>query len=435
MIVEAAKHVLAHAGHYRTVAVCETVAREDRELLEQLQFGQTNDKAYLASLATDPALLLRRLPSGRCGLTRVFQGQNDAAGRKTLAFVTLIVEQREWVGMLAGNVLAVATLGGTVWDLTTTRVRMAPPQPMSVDDGSDGEVARALRARLGEALEAQALLVSYSDLVTLPALASAVAVSPPAQLATLSFAYRALSHSLPVQLNVLERRLAQGTRPPASVVFDSLTPDHAQRTPPMQVRKKPVEVPRPAPSLRPSPALPIKAPRSLRRGQTTLNTILLIVVAMVACASLTLQVIALGGRGDAATAGQGTGGDAKDLQATVVDIDHQLKQLGDAVSQKLQSLDGRVEALQKERQETHDLVKTVEGSVFEARQSLEKLNAAVAQLQAWLAQLQARPAQTQPASENPQDRELVFPGHKGSTKAKNGSQGSREGQDKSQGRL
>lgn len=94
-------HVFAHKdGRYQTVGASASVSAEERRVLEQFAFGQTNDPAYLASLDQTPGVMWRRA-GRRYALTRVRNGQPDSSSRATLRFESILFEHEQ-----AGAVLS-----------------------------------------------------------------------------------------------------------------------------------------------------------------------------------------------------------------------------------------------------------------------------------------------------------------------------------------
>ncbi len=219
MTVRCDKHLFAHAGQYRTVKASPGLAPGEVAELEQFRFGQTGDPAYLDSLAREPAIVLRPLSSGRFGLTRVFKGRADAAGRPTLAFMTLVFPRDAWLASLSDNLRALALKGSDVWGAQSLRIDL-PPLPRSVlGDGYDTRTADELSEALVAAAEQGLSLFCYADVIQLPVVSHVVATLPDAALASLSLCYRGLSDSLPVRLACLHRAYGRSGQTPPHVWF------------------------------------------------------------------------------------------------------------------------------------------------------------------------------------------------------------------------
>lgn len=129
--IHAFVHVFGSVSGYTTLGCDPGISATDRQALELLGFGQTDDPAYLASLDDLPAALGRPLPSGRYALTRCFLGPPDSAGRTTLRFVSLVFESRDWIQCVSFGVWSVLT-SFAVWSWTdsssptTARVTVTP---------------------------------------------------------------------------------------------------------------------------------------------------------------------------------------------------------------------------------------------------------------------------------------------------------------------
>jgi hypothetical protein len=129
--IHAFVHVFGSVSGYTTLGCDPGISATDRQALELLGFGQTDDPAYLASLDDFPAALGRPLPSGRYALTRCFLGPPDSAGRTTLRFVSLVFESRDWVQCVSFGVWSVLK-SSAVWSWTnsssptTARVTVTP---------------------------------------------------------------------------------------------------------------------------------------------------------------------------------------------------------------------------------------------------------------------------------------------------------------------
>lgn len=88
-------HVFSHSGtSYESTDQSAGVNAVERSALEQFFFGQTNDEAYLSSLAAQPGVIWRRA-GDRYALTRVVRGSRDSHGRATLQFQTILVSSAD----------------------------------------------------------------------------------------------------------------------------------------------------------------------------------------------------------------------------------------------------------------------------------------------------------------------------------------------------
>lgn len=96
-------HLLGSRDGYRTIAASSELAPEDRRALEVLVFGQSTDALFLSSLAREPAVLVRRLPSGAFALTRLFEGARDDAGRLTLALRSIVSDPADYARLVRAD--------------------------------------------------------------------------------------------------------------------------------------------------------------------------------------------------------------------------------------------------------------------------------------------------------------------------------------------
>lgn len=88
-------HVFSHSGtSYESTDQSAGVSDVERSALEQFFFGQTNDEAYLSSLAAQPGVIWRRA-GDRYALTRVVRGSRDPHGRATLQFQTILISSAD----------------------------------------------------------------------------------------------------------------------------------------------------------------------------------------------------------------------------------------------------------------------------------------------------------------------------------------------------
>lgn len=214
------KHVFAHRGQYRTLLASDRLAPEELSQLEQFQFGQSNDAAYLDSLRQDPGLILRPLSTQRYALTRVTKGPQDASGRSTLAFVTLVFDRPAWESVISSNLMAFVSSGGATWDGRTAQIEIKPLEPFPLGEGYSVRVADAVVRSMEDARRAGVGVLCYADTVTLSVLSHIVATRGPDDLRSFSFCYRALTDGSPVELCAVDRRYVRsGTARPA-VWFD-----------------------------------------------------------------------------------------------------------------------------------------------------------------------------------------------------------------------
>jgi hypothetical protein len=105
-ILHIERHVFGSHKGYTTLAKSAGISAEDARQLESgvYGFGQTEDRRYAKSLRTKPAYFTRVLRGGRRGLTRVFEGSPDVAGRATDLMITVVLGNADWDGKLYGDI-------------------------------------------------------------------------------------------------------------------------------------------------------------------------------------------------------------------------------------------------------------------------------------------------------------------------------------------
>ncbi len=96
-------HIFGSIRGYATIACSSMVTEQEKKELEQFSFGQTNSQDYLNSLSSNPAIISKKLCSGRWAITRVMKGTNDEYNRCTLLFVTAILSENDWLYSLKCN--------------------------------------------------------------------------------------------------------------------------------------------------------------------------------------------------------------------------------------------------------------------------------------------------------------------------------------------
>lgn len=119
--MKASTHLLGSEGGYRTLAASAELTPELRSHLGSVALGETTDAAYLDSLQSRPAAFVRVLPGGRVGLSRLFRGARDDAGRQTLELRTLILHARDYEAVVRGGLAA--ALASTAWWLRDAFLR------------------------------------------------------------------------------------------------------------------------------------------------------------------------------------------------------------------------------------------------------------------------------------------------------------------------
>ena len=132
-------HVLASSHGYATTHASMGLTSEEKQALEVLGFGQTDEAEYLQSISRYPAAFGRRLVSGRYAITRCFTGEPDTAGRQTLKFVTLVVSIDDWLNVVS-RALRCTVADESLWNLvgkSTGHVR--------IDVRSENQVSTDLR--------------------------------------------------------------------------------------------------------------------------------------------------------------------------------------------------------------------------------------------------------------------------------------------------
>jgi len=118
-------HVFGSISGYTTLACDPGISPADREALELLGFGQTDDENYLSSLNDLPVALGRALPSGRYAVTRCFLGPADSAGRTTLRFISLVVDPQDWIDCVSVGLWSVLnTSQAWIWSDSNSRTHV-----------------------------------------------------------------------------------------------------------------------------------------------------------------------------------------------------------------------------------------------------------------------------------------------------------------------
>ncbi|MFA7235750.1 MAG: hypothetical protein WC058_02710 [Phycisphaeraceae bacterium] len=201
MKAQASWHILGSVKGYRTLGCSPDVSDSDRQALETLGFGQTDDPQFLDSLSTDPAGMGRPLPSGRYAVTRCFEGSRDTAGRRTFRFVSLIFSSHDWINIVATSVQSLMRTN-TVWQInvenTASAVQIDVPQPRA-HVGSSQQVLPLLDAYLTGDLQKYLYAFPHSS-PTAAAVATVPALLPITQRSRVAWGLRILAASAPVQI-------------------------------------------------------------------------------------------------------------------------------------------------------------------------------------------------------------------------------------------
>ncbi len=103
-MIQVDTHLLGSRDGYTTFAKSVQLATDEQRELEELVYGQPDDPAIHASLATEAVAMVRRLRStGRFALSRILTNTTDGAGRKTIAVCTLIMSPRDYQSFAQGD--------------------------------------------------------------------------------------------------------------------------------------------------------------------------------------------------------------------------------------------------------------------------------------------------------------------------------------------
>lgn len=96
-MIQVDTHLLASREGYTTFAKSSAVQPAEQRELEELVYGQPDDAAIYASMATEAVAMLRRLRSTRrFALSRILAGGTDSAGRETIAVCTMLMGATEY---------------------------------------------------------------------------------------------------------------------------------------------------------------------------------------------------------------------------------------------------------------------------------------------------------------------------------------------------
>lgn len=205
MLVEC--HVFGSRTGYTTLARSGGVTDRDCRDLESgsFAFGQSGDRSYLDSLATRSAFFTRVL-SGRRALTRVLKGSPDESNRPTLLMITAILSQVDWDQHLQGDIeqlLAAADLWKFASGAAVSAVEVTAAPPRLAVQLCQSPKILALISAMEEAGHTgrPAVLAEgdcgHADIAALEML------MPCRARRSFTTAYRSLSPSLPVSVNVL----------------------------------------------------------------------------------------------------------------------------------------------------------------------------------------------------------------------------------------
>lgn len=126
-------HVFGSVSGYTTLACDSGISASDREAMEILGFGQTDDRQYINALRTDPVAVGRPLPSGDYAVTRCLAGPPDSAGRATFRFISLVFRAAEWRDQVSLGLSSVLNQHAAwIWnapgDATSVQVAVVPEQ-------------------------------------------------------------------------------------------------------------------------------------------------------------------------------------------------------------------------------------------------------------------------------------------------------------------
>lgn len=196
-------HLLGSISGYCTLGASVDVSDADRVVLETLGFGQSDDEAFLASIATKPSVIGRPLPSGRYGVTRLFEGQLDSAGRRTLLLGTVILERHDWI-RCASMSLPSLIEHQSLWSAILSRG--APEKialrPVPSTAATRSTVLQFLSAWL-QSRQSSDTLIAADSAIASAAILMLPSVLPPTERCQIRWGLRLLSTGLPVDICTL----------------------------------------------------------------------------------------------------------------------------------------------------------------------------------------------------------------------------------------
>jgi hypothetical protein len=207
-ILHIERHVFGSHKGYTTLAKSAGISAEDARQLEAgvYGFGQTEDRHYAKSLRTKPAYFTRVLRGGRRGLTRVFEGSPDVAGRATDLMITLVLGNADWDGKLYGDISLLLN-EDKIWkwsggsQIEGIDCSYALPAPM-ISRKSAGKVA-ALISEIERRWPVPSPIVVGSSDFSDNEIRAVETLIPPASRMQFTSACRSLSPQLTVTLNQL----------------------------------------------------------------------------------------------------------------------------------------------------------------------------------------------------------------------------------------
>lgn len=204
-------HLFGNDGRrYRTLDHSPDLDPDVASRLERFSWGQARSADYLGTLDREPALWVEPLGDGRHAVTRVLQGEKDAAGRWSQTFLTLVVSSDEWAHSISTSLTRFCGDART-WRVTD-RIAVAgargvaPPEP-----GSRVLDPDRLSALVRQALDGGAPVVVAPGLLTLADCEETFRRLPAETRRRCGFAFRAVSDALGVTLTALDPRFT--TRP------------------------------------------------------------------------------------------------------------------------------------------------------------------------------------------------------------------------------
>ena len=215
MTVVLSRHIFGTVRGYQTLAASPDVTDEERLLLESFSFGQTDSRAYLDSLSTEPSFWSRPLPSGRRALTRVLRGEPDDQGRATLLFVTVLLSNDAWVNSLACDDTLLLT-NNRLWewdgapDLRPLGVKVGEIAPPTLSAQEKDRILSLLGAVERESDHPTTTIVGGAGTLVARDIALLVALLPHDFKPHFSYAVRSLSDGLPVHVNGLAECASRG---------------------------------------------------------------------------------------------------------------------------------------------------------------------------------------------------------------------------------
>lgn len=197
-------HLFGNDGTgYRTLRHSKDLDSQTCERLERFTWGQSNDGAYLASLDASPAIWVEPVKGRQdlFALTRILRGHQDADGRPSLRFATLLVPPEVWANEVAPALFEVAC-NDTLWDFDcgTEKVSVALCPEAHAPGQSQMQVVERVLRSVREAAVGRSTVVVPVTMLDLVDLCWIVQQLRPDERQSMSLAYGALTDGVNVRL-------------------------------------------------------------------------------------------------------------------------------------------------------------------------------------------------------------------------------------------